>query len=139
MLLTITQLLNLNLIFDYGSPSKIGLVPRATIRDNTVYGQHYIACFTNRSYTMESIRSYDSTITPYGKTLFPFIAENPNELTFFDNEIVVLIRYVDEQWMEGEISGQRGIFPINYIDVIVDCEPYDPPSSAHPGNTEAGN
>ena len=75
----------------------------------------------NRSYTMESIRSYDAEVTPYGKTLFPFIAENPNELTFFDNEIVVLIRYVDDQWMEGEINGQRGIFPINYIDIIVDC------------------
>ena len=75
----------------------------------------------NRSYTMENFRSYDAEVTPYGKTLFPFIAENPNELTFFDNEIVVLIRYVDDQWMEGEINGQRGIFPINYIDIIVDC------------------
>ena len=75
----------------------------------------------NRSYTTESFRSYDAEVTPYGKTLFPFIAENPNELTFFDNEIVVLIRYVDDQWMEGEINGQRGIFPINYIDIIVDC------------------
>ncbi len=80
----------------------------------------------NKSYTMENISSYDTTVTPYGKTLFPFIAENPNELTFFDNEIVVLIRYVDEQWMEGEINGQRGIFPISYVDIIVDCARNEP-------------
>ena len=90
----------------------------------------------NRSYTTESFRSYDAEVTPYGKTLFPFIAENPNELTFFDNEIVVLIRYVDDQWMEGEINGQRGIFPINYIDIIVDCargsEPQNGTTSAAP-------
>ena len=65
----------------------------------------------SRSYTMESIRSYDSSVTPYGRTLFPFIAENPNELTFFDNEIVVLIRYVDEQWMEGENKRTKGNIP----------------------------
>ncbi len=75
----------------------------------------------NSSYTLENTRSYDSSVTPYGRTLFPFIAENPNELTFFDNEIVMLVRYVDEQWMEGELNGVRGIFPISYIDVIVDC------------------
>ena len=96
----------------------------------------------NRSYAMENFRSYDTEVTPYGKTLFPFIAENPNELTFFDNKIVVLIRYVDDQWMEGEINGQRGIFPINYIDIIVDCargsEPQNgtaaPPLTLLPGS-----
>ena len=88
----------------------------------------------NRSYTTESFRSYDAEVTPYGKTLFPFIAENPNELTFFDNEIVVLIRYVDDQWMEGEINGQRGIFPINYIDIIVDCARGSKPQNGTAGS-----
>ncbi len=73
----------------------------------------------NNSYNQENTH-----VTPYGKTLFPFIAENPNELTFFDQEIVTLIRHVDDQWMEGEIDGKRGIFPSSYVEVIVDC-PYD--------------
>ena len=100
------------------------------------------------SYTQANTRSYDSDITPYAKTLYPFIAENPNELTFFDNEIVNLIRHVDEQWMEGEMDGKRGIFPRAYVEIIVDCpyaddiqitpQPAEPSQSAEaqeqPGN-----
>ena len=73
------------------------------------------------SYTQANTRSYDAEVQPYGKTLFPFISENENELTFFDNEIITLIRHVDDQWMEGEINGKRGIFPTSYIEIIVDC------------------
>ena len=91
----------------------------------------------NSSYNLENTRSYDSSVTPYGRTLFPFIAENPNELTFFDNEIIMLVRYVDEQWMEGELNGVRGIFPISYIDVIVDCPHAEvSPSTPVANNTE---
>ena len=73
------------------------------------------------SYTQENTRSYDSELTAYGKTVFPFIAENPNELTVMDNEIVNLIQHIDEQWIEGEIDGMRGIFPASYVEIIVDC------------------
>jgi len=73
------------------------------------------------SYTSQNTRSHDMEVTAYGKTLFPFIAENSNELTFFDNEIIKLIRHIDEQWMEGEVDGKRGIFPTSYVEIIVDC------------------
>ncbi len=73
------------------------------------------------SYTAQNTRSYDSEVTPYGKSIYPFLAENLNELTFTDNEIVKLIRYIDHQWMEGEIDGKRGLFPISYVEIIVDC------------------
>ena len=90
------------------------------------------------SYTQENTRSYDSDVTPYGKTLYPFIAENPNELTFFDNEIVNLIRHVDDQWMEGEIDGKRGIFPTAYVEIIVDC-PYAEDVSSVPQEPNGRN
>ena len=28
---------------------------------------------------------------------------------------------MDNEWLEGEVDGQRGIFPISYVNVIVDC------------------
>ena len=108
-------------------------------RDNSPKGcASEVPTYTHRrtgSYTQTNTRSSmnDSGIQPYGKTLFPFIAENPNELTFFDNEIVNLIRHIDEQWMEGEIDGKIGIFPSNYVEVIVDClwaDEYDPNDSS---------
>jgi hypothetical protein len=77
------------------------------------------------SYNQQNTYSQgEGGITPYGKTLFPFVGENPNELTVFDNEIVTLVRHVDDQWIEGEIDGKRGIFPLSYVEIIVDC-PYD--------------
>ena len=76
----------------------------------------------NNSYNQQNTGSHEEGgITPYGKILFPFVGENPNELTVFDNEIVKLIRHVDDQWVEGEFEGKRGIFPASYVEIIVDC------------------
>lgn len=58
----------------------------------------------------------------YGRTLYAFTAEFPNELSFKENEIVHLIRHIDSEWTEGEIDGRVGIFPKNFIEIIVDCE-----------------
>ncbi|KAK7476700.1 hypothetical protein BaRGS_00032098 [Batillaria attramentaria] len=75
------------------------------------------------SYTSENTRSHDVEITPYAKTLYPFQAQLPNELSFNDNEIVTLIQHVDEDWIEGELDGKIGLFPANFVEIIVDC-PY---------------
>ncbi|GIY49775.1 dynamin-binding protein [Caerostris extrusa] len=47
----------------------------------------------------------NSGIMPYGRTIYPFKAEYANELSFKGGEIVNLIRYVDDNWLEGEIDG----------------------------------
>lgn len=86
------------------------------------------------SYTADSIRSHDAEVTPYGRTLYAFQAENPTELSFVYNEIVTLHRHVDEQWMEGELDGKRGLFPTAYIEVIVDCF-WDKPHTEHVPST----
>jgi hypothetical protein len=61
-------------------------------------------------------------VESYGRTLFPFRAEFPNELSFKGNEIVHLIRHIDNEWIEGEIDGRVGIFPKSFVEIIVDCE-----------------
>lgn len=63
----------------------------------------------------------NSGITPYGRALFTFHAQHPDELSLTKGEIVRLHRYVDSQWMEGEVEGRSGFLPCAYIDVIVDC------------------
>ncbi|CAJ0584871.1 unnamed protein product, partial [Mesorhabditis spiculigera] len=62
----------------------------------------------------------NETIGPYGRSLYPFQGEFTNELSFGANEIVKLIRRVDTEWMEGEVNGQTGIFPANYVQIVVD-------------------
>ena len=75
------------------------------------------------TYTRENTRSHDAEITPYAKTLYPFQAQLPTELSFSDNEIVTLIQHIDEDWIEGELDGKIGLFPATFVEIIVDC-PY---------------
>ncbi|XP_013387330.1 dynamin-binding protein [Lingula anatina] len=80
-------------------------------------------CGQNRtaSFTSENTKSHDTSITAYAKTLYPFKAERKNELTFKENEIVELLQHVDEDWIEGVIDNNIGVFPASYVEIIVDC------------------
>ncbi|XP_012147954.1 rho guanine nucleotide exchange factor 38 [Megachile rotundata] len=60
-------------------------------------------------------------LKPYAITLYPFNAQFPNELSFAVGEVVHLIKHIDSEWMEGMIDNQKGIFPISYVNIIVDC------------------
>lgn len=55
------------------------------------------------------------------RTLFAFASENDNELGFDAGELVTVIGQVDDQWMEGELRGKRGIFPGSYVEL---CDGY---------------
>ncbi|KAK3909021.1 Dynamin-binding protein, partial [Frankliniella fusca] len=78
---------------------------------------------TSSSYLTELVSELgDGNIQPYGMTLYPFYAQYANELSFHENEIVHLIRYIDDGWLEGEIDGRKGIFPVSYVNILVDCE-----------------
>lgn len=64
----------------------------------------------------------EDPLVPYGITKWPFIAQHKEELSFRDGETVFLHRYIDGDWCEGEIEGKIGIFPISYVDIMVDLE-----------------
>ncbi|XP_071852019.1 dynamin-binding protein-like isoform X3 [Apostichopus japonicus] len=57
---------------------------------------------------------------PWAKALFPFSAESEGELSFMDNEEIVLLRRVNDSWLEGEVEGKKGIFPANFVQVMED-------------------
>ncbi|CAL1281416.1 unnamed protein product [Larinioides sclopetarius] len=97
--------------------------------------ESFTSASTNDIIQNDSHTGYDcinSGIRPYGRTIFPFKAEYANELSFHGGEIVNLIRYVDDNWLEGEIDGKVGIFPSNFINIVVDC-----PKSSKEGSSES--
>lgn len=51
-----------------------------------------------------------------------FRGEYDNELSFFNGEIIYLNRKVNDEWLEGESqkSGLCGIFPIGFVEIVVD-------------------
>ncbi|KAH1005871.1 hypothetical protein HUJ04_006779 [Dendroctonus ponderosae] len=72
-----------------------------------------------------------STITPrkahegQARAKYNFVAQTHLELSLAKGELVTLTRKVDDNWFEGKIGGRKGIFPVSYVDVLID--PSDPP------------
>ncbi|CAD5123838.1 unnamed protein product [Dimorphilus gyrociliatus] len=57
----------------------------------------------------------------YAQSIYPFIASQEDELSFNAGDILYLNRYINEDWIEGQLGGSVGIFPASFIKFI------DPP------------
>ncbi|XP_057275631.1 SH3 domain-containing kinase-binding protein 1 isoform X3 [Pezoporus wallicus] len=74
----------------------------------------------------------------YCKVIFPYEAQNDDELTIREGDVVTLISKdcVDVGWWEGELNGRRGVFPDNFVKLLPsDFEkerPKKPPPPAAP-------
>ena len=51
---------------------------------------------------------------------FPFAAEHANELSFETDDIIKLHKWVNAEWLEGELNGRTGIFPAMFVDITED-------------------
>ncbi|XP_044575739.1 uncharacterized protein LOC123259349 isoform X3 [Cotesia glomerata] len=65
---------------------------------------------------------------------FNFIAQTNLELSLVKGELVVLTRRVDDNWFEGRIGNRKGIFPVTYVEVIMEPGQHRPetPVSSKP-------
>ncbi|XP_063907117.1 uncharacterized protein LOC135125429 isoform X2 [Zophobas morio] len=60
---------------------------------------------------------------------YNFVAQTHLELSLAKGELVVITRRVDDNWFEGKIGGRKGIFPVSYVEVLIDPSDPPPPSS----------
>ncbi|CAL4171519.1 unnamed protein product, partial [Meganyctiphanes norvegica] len=51
--------------------------------------------------------------------LHDFEVENPGELDFKEGDLIILTRQIDINWLEGSCNGRTGLFPRNFVKVIV--------------------
>lgn len=66
---------------------------------------------------------------------FNFQAQTSMEMSLSKGELVVLTRRVDENWYEGRIGNRKGIFPVSYVDTLMEPgadRPLTPSSSPMP-------
>ena len=53
------------------------------------------------------------------RALYLTRAQSEHELSFSPGEAILLLRRVDENWLEGELDGKVGIFPANRVRVEI--------------------
>lgn len=46
--------------------------------------------------------------------MFPYTAQNADELTFYKGSVINVVSK-DGEWWKGEMNGQTGMFPSNYV------------------------
>ncbi|NXG58760.1 SH3K1 protein, partial [Hemiprocne comata] len=77
----------------------------------------------------------------YCKVIFPYEAQNDDELTIREGDVVTLISKdcIDVGWWEGELNGRRGVFPDNFVKLLpsdfekeVSDRPKKPPPPSAP-------
>lgn len=56
-------------------------------------------------------------IMPYHLYMYIFIICVDSELSFKKGDIIYINKVLDENWLEGELNGRIGIFPVNYLEV----------------------
>lgn len=47
--------------------------------------------------------------------LFPYTANNPDELSFLKDDIISVTARDEPSWWRGELNGVSGLFPSNYV------------------------
>ncbi|XP_042557696.1 SH3 domain-containing protein 19 isoform X2 [Dipodomys spectabilis] len=57
---------------------------------------------------------------PHAVVLHDFPAEQVDDLNLTSGEIVYLLEKIDAEWYRGKCRNQTGVFPANYVRVIVD-------------------
>uniref|UniRef100_A0A803TJS7 SH3 domain containing kinase binding protein 1 n=1 Tax=Anolis carolinensis TaxID=28377 RepID=A0A803TJS7_ANOCA len=60
-------------------------------------------------------------VKEYCKVIFPYEAQNEDELTIKEGDIVTLLNKecIDAGWWEGELNGRKGVFPDNFVKLLL--------------------
>ncbi|CAG9759813.1 unnamed protein product [Ceutorhynchus assimilis] len=57
--------------------------------------------------------------TPYGLALYDYPATHPSDLALQKDDVVILIRRINGDWLYGKVFDKEGMFPDNFIDIQV--------------------
>ncbi|XP_074245425.1 intersectin-1 isoform X11 [Saimiri boliviensis] len=55
--------------------------------------------------------------------MYDYIAQNDDELAFNKGQIINVLNKEDPDWWKGEVNGQVGLFPSNYVKLTTDTDP----------------
>lgn len=56
---------------------------------------------------------------PCGRALFDFEAVSEGDLPFAQDDIILLLQQVDDQWLRGRFGTREGVFPADFVEILV--------------------
>ncbi|CAG0888400.1 unnamed protein product [Darwinula stevensoni] len=56
------------------------------------------------------------------RVVYSYDAQESNELTICEGDIVTILNMDDVGWWYGELQGRKGLFPYNYVEIISDSD-----------------
>ncbi len=60
-----------------------------------------------------------STNVPQRRALYNYVAQEVNELSFKEGDVINVLEKKEEQgWWKGELNGTAGLFPSNYTEDV---------------------
>ncbi|PWN39196.1 hypothetical protein IE81DRAFT_350381 [Ceraceosorus guamensis] len=59
------------------------------------------------------------------RALYDFAPTEHNELAFYKGDVIRVLDSLYEHWWRGELRGQAGIFPVNYVEPLPDKTPVE--------------
>lgn len=68
----------------------------------------------------DSDQNTSSESEPHAKGRYMFVGSKSEELSFDKGEIISLIERINKDWYKGKIGNSIGLFPSNYVEVIID-------------------
>jgi intersectin len=69
--------------------------------------------------TNSPITSPTITGTPIKvKALYDYEPTSPGDLGFKEGDIVTIHSTIDKDWWDGELNGQQGVVPANYVEIV---------------------
>lgn len=68
------------------------------------------------------------TVRELARVMFPYTAEHEDELELKEGDIIIILckELEDKGWWRGELNGQVGVFPDNFVELISPEETVSP-------------
>lgn len=93
-----------------------GMSPAGT---PTHHASGHSSGFNSASPRPSPVPSPTKLAQPTAQALYDFDPENSGELGFKEGDMIQLKEKLDENWFEGTFQGRTGLFPVNYVTVLV--------------------
>lgn len=77
----------------------------------------------------------DSKHVVFCKAIYDYSSDVADDLKFSKGDVIQVCKRIGDEWMEGQLHGQVGLFPVAYVEMMEDTLPDQPESTMAAANS----